>query len=68
VDPLGKTKAELFALTKALFYGIKSNPLPVMTPGSKLVSYPGCASCHPNGEGSEAGTALASIATVPRKR
>jgi hypothetical protein len=53
VDPLGKTKAELFALPKVLFYGIKSNPLPVMTPGGKLVGCPGCASCHPNGEGSE---------------
>lgn len=36
VDPMGKTKAELFALTKAPFYGIKSNPLPVMTTGGLL--------------------------------
>ena len=36
VDPLGKTRAELFALTKAPFYGIKSNPLPVMTTGGLL--------------------------------
>ena len=36
VDPMGKTKAELFALAKAPFYGIKSNPLPVMTTGGLL--------------------------------
>lgn len=36
VDPMGKTPAELFALDKAPFYAIKSDPLPVMSTGGVL--------------------------------